>query len=217
MNKIVLGLILTNVLVSKKGFDDFDFMNKFKFQVGSILKGEKIRMITSGFLHADWTHLGFNMYALYLFGSDVARMFGNFNFILIYLVSLLFGSLYSLYRNKGNYYYSAVGASGAVSGVMFSSILLFPNRSYSFLFFPFFDFPAYALGIGYVLYSIYGMKKQLGNVGHDAHLGGAIGGFAITLLLKPEVINNNPKMLMLLGALIVIFLLFGDKIDKLKF
>ncbi|WP_442265921.1 rhomboid family intramembrane serine protease [Tenacibaculum sp. ZS6-P6] len=214
MNKVILGLILVNVLTSIKGFDDQAFFNKFKFQVGKILEGEKIRMLTSGFLHADWVHLGFNMYALYLFGGGVAIRFGNTKFVLIYLVSLLFGSLYTLYRNKQNYYYSAIGASGAVSGIMFASILLFPGKLYSFIFFPFFSFPAYALGIGYLLYSIYGMKKQLGNVGHSAHLGGAIGGFVITLLLKPSVIHNNPKMLLLLGGIILVFLLFGGKIDK---
>ncbi|SNR16487.1 rhomboid family intramembrane serine protease [Tenacibaculum jejuense] len=215
MNKIILGLILVNVLTSIKGFDDEAFFNKFKFQVGKILQGEKIRMFTSGFLHADWAHLGFNMYALYLFGGGVAVSFGNINFMCIYLVSLLFGGLYSLYRNKDNYYYSAIGASGAVSGVMFASILLFPNKSYSFIFFPFFSFPAYALGIGYLLYSIYGMKKQIGNIGHSAHLGGAIGGYAITLLLRPNVIQNNPKMLLLLGGIILVFLLFGNKIENL--
>ncbi|WP_299628169.1 rhomboid family intramembrane serine protease [uncultured Tenacibaculum sp.] len=215
MNKVILGLILANILVSKKGFDDFSFHNKFKFQIGKILQGEKVRMFSSGFLHADWPHLGFNMYALYLFGGGVARAFGNTNFILIYTISLLFGSLYTLYRHKEDHYYSAVGASGAVSGVMFASILLFPGKLYSFIFFPFFSFPAYALGIGYLLYSIYGMKKQLGNVGHAAHLGGAIGGYAITLLLRPNVINNNPTMLMILGGIIVLLLLFGSKLEEI--
>ena len=215
MNKVILGLILANVLVSKQGFDNLVFLNKYKFQIGEILQGEKLRMFTSGFLHADWLHLGVNMYGLYLFGGGVVRYFGNSNFILIYIVSLICGSLYTLYKHKNNQYYSAVGASGAVSGIMFASVLLFPERSYTFLFFPFIPFPAYALGIGYLLYSIYGMKKQVGNTGHAAHLGGAIGGYVITLLLKPNVINNHPTMLVLLGVIILVLLLFGDKIESI--
>ena len=76
INQAVLILIIANVLVSMKGFKDYSFLNKYKFQVNSILSGEKIRTLTSGFLHVDWMHLGFNMYALYLFGDIVAQILG---------------------------------------------------------------------------------------------------------------------------------------------
>ena len=212
MNRIVLGLIIVNVLVSMKGFNEYSFLDKYKFQVGKIRAGEKLRMLTSGFLHVDWTHLGFNMYALYLFGGIVAYRLSDLNFIIIYLGSLLAGSAYSLFFHKEEPYYSAVGASGAVSGVVFSAIMLYPNKVYQFIFFPFIDIPGYVLGIGYLLYSIYGMKKQLGNVGHSAHLGGAIGGYALTLLVYPEIFEINPTMTLLLGAPIVVLLLFGNKL-----
>ncbi|KAB1158358.1 rhomboid family intramembrane serine protease [Tenacibaculum aiptasiae] len=212
MSQIVLVLIVANVLVSYKGFNDLLFFDRYKFQVQKILNGEKVRMLTSGFLHADWAHLGFNMYALYLFGGLVIGNFSTINFALIYLGSLLLGSMYSLYQHKHEFYYSAVGASGAVSGIMFSAIMLYPSKTYSFIFFPFIDFPAYALGIGYLVYSIYGMKKQLGNIGHSAHLGGAIGGYVLTLFLKPSVISNNPIMIGVMGLIILVMFLFGDKL-----
>lgn len=212
MNQTVLILIVANVLVSLKGFNDVTFFDRYKFQVGKIQAGEKWRLMTSGFLHADMMHLGFNMYALYLFGGLIATRFAMPNILFIYFGSLLVGSLYSLFQNKRNVYYSAIGASGAVAGVMISAVMLFPNKSYGFLFFPFFEFPAYALGIGYLLYSIYGMKNQLGNVGHSAHLGGAIGGYALTLLLKPNVFSNNSLMIGIMGAIILGLLLFGNKI-----
>ncbi len=214
MSQVILLLIVANVLFSMKGFNDIVFFDRYKFQVQKILGGEKLRMLTSGFLHVDWAHLGFNMYALYLFGGLGVKNFATISFLLIYLGSLLIGSMYSLYQHKKEFYYSAVGASGAVSGIMFSAIMLYPDKTYSFLFFPFIGFPAYVLGIGYLLYSIYGMKNQVGNIGHSAHLGGAIGGYALTLMLKPSVIGENTLMIGIMGVIIVGLLLFGDKLNK---
>ena len=214
MNKIVLGLIVANFLATVKGFQDDSFFNKYKFQVGKILNGEKIRMVTSGFLHADWLHFGFNMYTLYLFGRIVANSFSDVNFLLIYFASLLAGSMYSLFQNKNDYYYSAIGASGAVSGIVFSGIMLYPGME--LIMFPLpIPLPGYVFGIGYLLYSIYGMKAKMGNIGHSAHLGGAIGGFIVTLLLRPSVFNNNPTMILVMGGIIVALFLFGDKLEKL--
>lgn len=211
MNQTVLILIVANVLVSLKGFNDVAFFDRYKFQVGKIQAGEKLRMITSGFLHADWLHLGFNMYTLYLFGKFVVINFGILSFLLIYFGSLLAGSLYSLYQHRNNAYYSAIGASGAVSGIVFSAVILYPEME--LIMFPIpIPLPGYVFGIGYLLYSIYGMKNQLGNVGHSAHLGGAIGGYALTLLLKPNVFSNNSLMIGIMGAIILGLLLFGDKI-----
>ena len=213
MSQIVLLLIIANVLISYKGFNDQMFFDQYKFQVQRILNGEKLRMLTSGFLHVDWMHLGFNMYALYLFGKVVLLNFGVTYFLLIYLGSLLAGSLYSLQQHKKEVYYSAVGASGAVSGIIFSSIMLYPDMELVMLPIPI-PLPGYVFGIGYLLYSIYGMKNQVGNVGHSAHLGGAIGGYVLTLLLRPSVISNNTLMIAIIGAIIIALFLFGDKLKK---
>ena len=171
-------------------------------------------MFSSGFLHVDWMHLGFNMYALYLFGDIVASLLGMPNFLIIYFGSLLAGSIYSLSYHKDEPYYSAVGASGAVSGIVYSSILLYPGMELYLFFIPI-PIPGYIFGVGYLLYSIYGMKKQLGNVGHSAHLGGAIGGFAITLLLYPSLFATNKILVTSLGIPILLLLLFGDKLKNL--
>ena len=214
MNRFVLGIIIVNVLMSMKGFNEYSFLDKYKFQVGKILSGEKVRMFTSGFLHVDWMHLIFNMYALYLFGDIVANILGTTNFLVIYFGSLLAGNMYSLFYHKSEPYYSAVGASGAVSGILYSAILLYPDMTLMMFPLPI-PIPAYVFGIGYLLYSIYGMKKQLGNVGHSAHLGGAIGGFAITLLLFPILISEHLLMVGLLAVPIILLLLFGSKLQKL--
>ena len=213
MNQFVLGIIIANVLMSMKGFNEYSFLDKYKFQVGKILGGEKVRMFTSGFLHVDWMHLLFNMYALYLFGDIVANILGTTNFLIIYFGSLLTGNMYSLFFHKSEPYYSAVGASGAVSGILYSAILLYPDMTLMMFPLPI-PIPAYIFGIGYLLYSIYGMKKQLGNIGHSAHLGGAIGGFALTLIVFPSLITSHPLMIGLLAIPIILLLLFGSKLKN---
>lgn len=215
MSQIIIILIVANVLVSLKGFSDATFFDRYKFQVQKILGGEKLRMLTSGFLHVDWLHLGFNMYALYLFGKVVDSSFGTLNFILIYFASLMAGSMYSLYQHKREAYYSAVGASGAVSGIIFSSIMLYPGMELIILPIPV-PIPGYIFGVGYLLYSIYGMKNQVGNIGHSAHLGGAIGGYLITLLLRPSVITNHTIMIGAMALIIIGVFFFGDKLKLNK-
>lgn len=213
INQAVLLLILANLLFSIKGFKEYSFLDKYKFQVSRILGGEKIRMFTSGFLHVDWIHLAFNMYALYLFGDIVAYKLGTVSFMFIYFGSLLAGSLYSLHYHKKEPYYSAVGASGAVSGIVYASILLYPEMELVLFFIPI-PIPGPIFGVAYLLYSIYGMKKQLGNVGHSAHLGGAMGGFVITLLVNPNLFITNKIMVILLAIPIVLLLLFGNRLKS---
>jgi membrane associated rhomboid family serine protease len=212
MSQAVLILIVVNVLFTLKGFGDHLFFDKFKFQVNQILKGEKIRMISSGFLHVDWLHLGFNMYALYLFGDIVDARLGSFGFLAIYFGSLLTGSLYSLSYHKNEPYYSAVGASGAVSGIVYSCIMLYPEMQLGLILIPI-PIPGYIFGVAYLLYSIYGMKNRVGNIGHSAHLGGAIGGFVFTLLLFPQVLRENLLMIIFLSLPILFLLVFGKKLN----
>ena len=201
-------LIIANVLISMKGFNDFSFFEKYKFNIAGIRKGEQIRMFSSGFLHADFSHLMFNMLTLYFFADVVINSIGFVKFLIIYLASLIIGNLLSFYFHKNEYHYSAIGASGAVMGVLYSSILFYPDMSLYLFFIPI-PIPAWIFGIMYLLYSIYGMKKSLGNIGHDAHFGGAIGGYLITLLLAPYLFQTNILMIGLLALPIV--LLFALK------
>lgn len=115
---------------------------------------------------------------------------GEFNFVVVYVVSLILGSLLSLYFHQDEYHYSAVGASGAVTGILYSAILLDPSMSLYLFFIPI-PIPAYVFGIGYMLYSIYGMKKRVGNIGHDAHFGGAIAGLVVTLVFVPSLFATD--------------------------
>jgi membrane associated rhomboid family serine protease len=197
MNTFLIIIIGLNVLFSYKGFNDNLFFRKYQFHIGSIRAGEHLRMITSAFLHGDIGHLFFNMLTLYFFGPVVIEHFGNYSFLLIYFGSLLFGSLLTLFIHKNDLNYTAIGASGAIMGILYSAILIAPSMSINFI-------PAPIFGIGYLLYSIYGMKAKNDNVGHTAHFGGAIGGYALTLIKEPQMFTDNVLMVILLAIPIII-------------
>ncbi len=212
MNKAVLLIIVVNVLVSFKGFKDRIFFEKFKFQIGPIINGEKIRILSSGFLHVDQGHLFFNMLTLYFFADPVIAHVGIPKFLAIYFGSLLAGSLFALSFHKKEPYYSAVGASGAVMGVLYAAIMLNPGMNLYMFFIPI-PIPAYIFGVGYLLYTMFGMKKQWGNIGHSAHLGGAIGGFILTIVLFPQVVMQNKLMVIILAIPIALMFVFKDKLE----
>jgi len=206
-------IIAANVLVSLKGFNDTTFFERYKFGIGPIQAGQKERMLTSGFLHVDFAHLFFNLFTLYFFADVVINGFGPAKFLIIYFISLLAGSLLALFFHKDEPYYSAVGASGAVTGVLYAAILLQPDMDLFLMFIPI-PIPAYVVGIGYLLYSIYGMKSRLGNIGHTAHFGGAIGGYLTTLLFMPDLVVTETLMVVLL-AIPIIILFVMEKMDKI--
>lgn len=215
MSFILLALIGLNLVISFKGFNDLSFFRKYQFHIGSIRAGEQYRMVSSGFLHADIGHLFFNMFTLFMFAPVVINYLNDFSFGLIYAGSLVFGSLLTLLFHKDDYHYSAIGASGAVTGVLYSAILLNPDMSLYLFFIPI-PIPAYLFGIGYLLYSIYGMKAKNDHIGHTAHFGGAIGGYVLTLLKAPYLLTEHTFMVVLL-AIPIVLLFVLVKTGKLWF
>ncbi|RTY65016.1 rhomboid family intramembrane serine protease [Flavobacterium sp. LB2P53] len=212
MNTILIAIIVVNVLISYKGFNDLSFFRKYEFHIGSIRAGEQIRLLSSGFLHADMTHLIFNMLTLWFFAPVVISYLGSFSFILVYFGSLIFGSLLTVLFHKNDYGYRAVGASGAVTGVLYSAILLQPDMMLGIFFI--IPMPAYIFGILYLLYSIYGMKAKNDNIGHTAHFGGAVGGYLITLVNEPQLLVDHTLMAVLLAIPIIILFVMA-KMGKL--
>ena len=212
MNTVLIAIIIVNVLISYKGFNDLSFFRKYEFHVGSIRSGEQIRMLSSGFLHADMMHLIFNMLTLWFFAPVVINHLGSFSFILVYFGSLIFGSLLTMVFHKNDYGYRAVGASGAVTGVLYSAILLQPDMMLGIFFI--IPMPAYLFGILYLLYSIYGMKAKNDNIGHTAHFGGAVGGYLITLVKEPTLLVEHTLMVILLVIPIIVLFVMA-KMGKL--
>ena len=197
-------VILANIVFSYKGFRDRAFFDKYKFNPNAIKKGENIRYLSSGFLHVNQGHLFVNMFTLFFFAPVVIRLLGDVNFILIYIVSLYVGNVITYRINKNKLNYNAVGASGAVMGVVYSSILLYPNMTLYFIIIP---MPAYVFGLLYLWYSIYSMKNVRDNIGHEAHLGGAIAGFFLTIILNPGILVDSFVTVLILMIPIIYFYL----------
>ncbi len=187
---VLIGAI---VIISILAFRNSTLMYKYQFNAYQIVhRKEYIRLISHGFLHADGMHLFINMFVLYSFGRylifDFDQHFGGRGivmFMILFFAALVFSSLYSLFQHKDNPHYNAIGASGAVSAVVFATIFFHPYdilRLYGIL-----PLPAIVFGIGYLVYSKVMSKKNMDNVGHDAHFWGAVFGFIFPLLYKPAL------------------------------
>ncbi|MDX1545826.1 MAG: rhomboid family intramembrane serine protease [Rhodothermales bacterium] len=191
---VTLLLLLINVLVSGYAlYSDASLIERLGFQPVRIReRGEYYRFITAGFVHAGVAHLAFNMITLYFFGPLLEQILGAVGFLALYFGSELAAHALTFWHQRDNDFYNAVGASGAISGVVFAFCMFFPfEMLYLFFALP---IPAIVFAFGYVFGSIYAMKRareqgQVGGIAHEAHLGGALGGVVLTLLLEPRVID----------------------------
>lgn len=204
-----LFLMLVSFVFSYKGFVQESWMLRYQFQVEKVLDWkEYIRLVSSGFLHVDWMHLIFNMYALYVF-ADAIRFMPTWYFLLLYFLSLVGGNLLALYLNRRNSSYTAVGASGAVNGVIFAAATFYPEGELQLFFL--IPMPFWLFALLYLSYTVWGIRTKRDNIGHEAHLGGAVIGILMGIILYPQILQTNwwVVLLMLLPILaffyIVIF------------
>ncbi len=173
-----------NVALSVYGFVNERFVGWGLLSTSGVLQRQEFhRILVSGFLHGGPFHLFVNMITLFFFGPVMEQILGPRMFFVIYIGALVIGSLAALWFNRRNPDYRALGASGAVSGILFSFCLFAPfELLYVFFIVP---VPAIVFAVLYVLYSLYGMGQEERVIGHEAHLGGAIGGVCLTILLVP--------------------------------
>lgn len=163
------------------------------FSTDGVFRHKQVdRMLTSGLIHADWWHFFVNVFSFYNFGQDIEIIYGAKTLLLIYLSSILGGSLLSLivYRKDD---YRALGASGGVCGVIFASIFLLPGGSIMMLSIPI-EIPAYAYAIAFLAFSFLAQRRHVGNIGHAAHLGGAIVGLLVATAMYPHLVLFAPWM-----------------------
>lgn len=197
-------IILVTFFISYKGFKDHFFFEKYEFGVDKVrLYKDYKRLVTSGFLHVNWMHLIFNMLSLYFFTSPLINSLGTLRFLIIYFTSLVGGNLLSLliYKNQGDY--TSVGASGAVCGVIFACIALFPGFSVGLFFIP---IPGWLYGLLYVGYSIYGVRSKRDNIGHEAHLAGALIGMMVALMMRPLAFIDNYITILIISVPAIVFI-----------
>lgn len=218
MNTLLLIIIAATSIISYVAFTNVEMFEKYKFNVGAILRNkEYVRLISAGFLHADFIHLILNMYVLYMFSPAVFEAFGGIGFILIYFGSILLGNLFSLYLYKNQSWYSAIGASGGVSGIIFASVALYPNLIKIGIIFlpPELSVPGYVFGLLYFSYSVYMMlnPRSGDNIGHAAHLGGAFFGLVYAIAVQPLVAIDNSLFLGIM-SLPLIYMAYEVFINK---
>ena len=192
MTYLIIGI---TVVVSILAFNRQDLQDKLKFNAYLVLsRKEWYRFLSYGLVHADYMHLLINMFVLFSFGEIVETFFSHYfgprapvYYLLLYIGGLAFSTLYDFGAHKKDPWYNAVGASGAVSAVVFSSIMLYPSGKI-FLFFIPLGIPSPIFGLLYLAYSFYMAKKARDNIGHSAHFFGAVFGVAFTVLLNTDIL-----------------------------
>ncbi|MBS1683776.1 MAG: rhomboid family intramembrane serine protease [Bacteroidetes bacterium] len=190
---ITILLIAVNLVVSFAGFQNGNIFDQFCFSPTRVwYHREYWRLLTSAFLHADWPHFLFNMLALYSFGPIIEYYFSaqlgssnHLGYLFFYIMAAILSSVPDLIEQRNNQYFHAVGASGAVSAVVFASILFTPMTGISIMFLP--GIPGFIFGPIYLAYSAYMAKLKRDNIGHMAHFSGALFGFVFPLLFRPEL------------------------------
>lgn len=188
---ITLIIIIMTCIISYQAFNNPEMKAKLLFRPVDAKRGEWYRFLSSGLIHADFMHLLVNMYVLFVFGEVVEQIFtkiifgetwGRLGFIGFYMSAVVISSIPTYMRHQDNFAYSALGASGATSAIVFAFIITNPWAGLTLLFLPFFSIPALILGIIYIWYSSYMDKRGIDNIGHNAHLTGAVYGVVFTIL-----------------------------------
>ncbi len=194
---ITLIIIIFTSLISWQGFNNYQVIDRLKHHpVREVGAKEYYRLLTSGFVHADWMHLMVNMFVLYSFGeyieNYVISIFGNIQgriiFLVMYMLNIIIANLPTTMRHQNNPSFSSIGASGAVSGMVFIFILLQPWAILNLFFI--IPVPAIIAGIIYLIYSSWEARKERGRIDHSAHFAGALAGMLMIILLNREIIND---------------------------
>jgi membrane associated rhomboid family serine protease len=170
----LLGLYGRPQIIDKSLFRPYWFLRRREYPT----------VITSGFVHADGPHLLFNLMTFYFFAPGLERVTGTVGFIAFYLVALVLSHAGTWWKQRNNPNYASLGASGAISAVLFASIIYFPTQSLFIIPIPV-PIPAPLFAVGYLAYSWYASRNQIGRVNHDAHLGGAVVGLLYVAVFDP--------------------------------
>ncbi|QNN41551.1 rhomboid family intramembrane serine protease [Pedobacter roseus] len=183
-------IFVFTIITSLYAFYDHSIYGKFMLHPYSVSRGHKVwTVITSGLIHADWMHLFFNMFTFVAFAFTLERLMGSFLFGLLYILALILSDVPTIFKYKENFNYNSLGASGAISAVLFSFILFSPKSGIRILFIPF-DIPAYIFGILYLVYCYYASRNSRDGINHDAHFFGALTGLIFTIIFVPGILQN---------------------------
>ncbi len=217
MPVFTLSVIIITVISSLAGFSNEQVFKRGLFSVKSVTREkEYYRLITSQLLHVNYIHLAFNMFSFYSFAETLELLFGMKLTAAVYLCSALGGDILALAIRRKQSHYTAVGASGAVSGIIFLSVFLLPDIKIFLFLFPA-PLPSWLFAILFMAVSLYGMGKGTSHIGHEAHLGGALTGIVWAVLYNPDIIHDRTLLLFSLTVpVIILIILFIKKPDYMK-
>jgi membrane associated rhomboid family serine protease len=183
-------IFVLTLATSLWAFSNENIYGNFILNPYNVSRGHKVyTVLTSGLIHKDWSHLFFNMFSYYFFAFQLEGYLGHWQFGVLYIVSLVLSDLPTIQKHKDDIWYNSLGASGAISAVIFSFILFQPTAQMGIMFIPI-DIPAWIFGILYLVYCHFASKHARDNINHDAHFFGAISGIIITVALNHNVLNE---------------------------
>jgi membrane associated rhomboid family serine protease len=183
-------IFVFTIITSLYAFYDHSIYGKFMLHPYSVSKGHKVwTVITSGLIHADWMHLFFNMFTFVAFAFTLEQLLGSFKFGLLYFLAMILSDLPTIFKHKDHFNYNSLGASGAISAVLFSFILFSPTTKISIMFIPI-GIPAWIFGIIYLIYCAYASRNSRDGINHDAHFFGALTGLIFTIIFVPGILQN---------------------------
>jgi len=183
-------IFIFTIITSIYAFNDNVLYGKFMLHPYSVYRKNKVyTLLTSGLIHANWMHLIFNMFTFFFFAFRLEATIGHWQFGVIYILGLILSDLPTVVKHKDDFWYNSLGASGAVSAVLFSYILFYPFST--LMIFPL-PIPIWAclFGVLYLIYCAYMSRNSRDNINHDAHFFGAICGVIITIILEPNIIPH---------------------------
>ncbi len=188
-------IFVFTIITSLYAFYDHSLYGKFMLHPFSVSKGQNVyTLITSGLVHADWMHLFFNMFTFYAFAFTLESLMGSWQFGLLYFLGLVLSDLPTVIKHKDHFNYNSLGASGAISAVLFSYILFNPMSKIYIMFIPI-GIPAVVFGILYLVYCAYASRNSRDHINHDAHFFGALTGLIFTIIFVPGILQNFIAML----------------------
>ncbi|MBE9584719.1 rhomboid family intramembrane serine protease [Mucilaginibacter sp. JRF] len=189
MAPVASMIFIITLITSLYAFSNETVYRKFTLHPYSVSRGQELyTLITSGLIHKDWGHLFFNMLSFFFFAFTLEARIGHWQFGLIYVVSLVLSDLPTVAKHRHNQWYYSLGASGAISAVVFGFILFFPRVEMYLMFIPI-GIPAYIFGILYLIYCTYSSRYAQDGINHDAHFYGALSGVLLTIMVYPQVIK----------------------------
>jgi membrane associated rhomboid family serine protease len=185
---VASAIFAVTILTSLLAFSNPQIYDRLILSPHEVYRKQNVyTLLTSGLIHKDWMHLFFNMLSYYFFAFNLERIIGHWQFAVLYLVSLVLSDIPTVLKHKNDFWYRTLGASGAVSAVVFSFILFDPMTKMMILPLPI-PIPAILFGVLYLVYCVYAGRQQADTINHDAHFYGALNGIFITVILYPEVI-----------------------------